>query len=44
MLENAKKLASEEGYQSITLWTEREMGAFELYRKHGFKIKEERDL
>jgi ribosomal protein S18 acetylase RimI-like enzyme len=44
MLNYAKKEAALGGYQTITLWTEMDMGAFELYRKHGFEITEEKEL
>jgi ribosomal protein S18 acetylase RimI-like enzyme len=44
MLEYAKNEAYSQGYRSITLWTEAAMGAFELYRKHGFMITEEKAL
>jgi len=44
MLNHLKAKAALQGYQSITLWTEVNMGAFELYCKHGFKITEEKEL
>ena len=44
MLNYAKKEAALGGHRTITLWTERHMGAFELYRKHSFKITEEKEL
>ena len=44
MLRHAKVQAGAQGQESMTLWTEIELGAFELYRKHGFKITEGKEL
>jgi ribosomal protein S18 acetylase RimI-like enzyme len=43
MLEYAKKMAGQQDHQSITLWTEADMGAFKLYRQHGFMTTEEKN-
>lgn len=44
MLQLAQQEALRQGTQTITLWTEVEMGAFALYRKYGFDVTEEREL
>jgi len=44
MLNHAQSAAALQGLQSMTLWTEVEMGAYQLYIKHGFKITEEKEL
>jgi ribosomal protein S18 acetylase RimI-like enzyme len=41
MLHHALQAVGTQGYKSITLGTERSMGAFQLYRKYGFKILED---
>jgi ribosomal protein S18 acetylase RimI-like enzyme len=37
MLYFAKREAASQGYKTITIWTEPDMGAFQLYCKNGFK-------
>ena len=44
MLNHVKARGTSQGYQTITLWTERTMGAFQLYDQHSFKITEEKEL
>jgi len=44
MLNHAQRETATCGYQSITLWTEAAMGAYQLYIQHGFKITEEKEL
>jgi len=44
MWNHAQSAAALQGLQSMTLWTEVEMGAYQLYIKHGFKITEEKEL
>jgi GNAT superfamily N-acetyltransferase len=44
ILNHAQRSAAVEGYQPMTLWTKVEMGAYQLYFQHGFKITEEKEL
>ena len=44
MLHHAQCEAVAQGHQSITLWTEVAMGAYQLYTRYGFKITEEKEL
>jgi ribosomal protein S18 acetylase RimI-like enzyme len=44
MLSHAQMAATAAGCQTMTLWTEAAMGAYQLYIQHGFKITEEKEL
>lgn len=43
MLRHAAEKVAEQGDMTITLGTDTDMAAFQLYRRHGFKILENQD-